>query len=129
MGVPRQVVLTTAEVRPLLAVTPVTEAALGPALSAAACVAFDLSRQSPLRAHLFVLDDGIAADHVLLLVLHHIAADGASLRPLLRDLSALYRARCEGGMAALPALPVQYADYTLWQRAALGEGDNDPCQA
>src|SRR6185312_5861362 len=74
-----------------------------------------------------------ADEHVLLIVLHHIAGDGWSLRPLWRDLAAFYRARCrdaqqdrhggEGFAAAagLPALPVQYADYTLWQQAVLGE--------
>ena len=63
----------------------------------------------------------MASEHVLLLVLHHIAGDGWSLRPLLRDLGVLYRARLEGTSAQLPALPVQYADYTLWQQAVLGE--------
>src|SRR4029079_1504672 len=86
--------------------------------TAAAGVGFDLSRQAPLRAHLFALSEGV---HVLLLSLHHIAGDGWSLRPLLRDLAAFYRARRHGVAAGLAALPVQYADYTLWQRAELGE--------
>ena len=63
-------------------------------------------------------------EHVLLMVLHHIAGDGWSLGPLSRDLAALYRARREGVAAGLPPLPVQYADYTLWQQAALGD-END----
>ena len=79
---------------------------------------FDLSREVPLRAHLFVLGE---REHVLLLVLHHIAGDGWSLSPLGRDLGEFYRARREGRAAALPALPVQYADYTLWQRSVLGD--------
>src|SRR5206468_1237986 len=67
---------------------------------------------------LFVLGEH---EHVLLLLLHHIAGDGWSLVPLLRDLSRCYAARREGRAAELPSLPVQYADYALWQQEVLGE--------
>ncbi|GCF09825.1 hypothetical protein KDI_33890 [Dictyobacter arantiisoli] len=55
-------------------------------------------------------------DHVLLLTLHHILSDGWSEGLLVRDLTALYRSEITGEPALLPALPIQYADYALWQR-------------
>ena len=96
-----------------------SEAELAGALSGGGGRGFDLSRELPLRAHLFEL--GAQRAMCCCCSLHHIAGDGWSLRPLLRDLCGFYRARRAGVAAALPALPVQYADYTLWQRAVLGE--------
>ena len=124
LGVPRQEVVAASAARVGLEVAGVTEEELASALASAVGRGFDLARELPLRAHLYALEtsSGAAvADHVLLLVLHHIAGDGWSLRPLLRDLGALYRARLEGTPASLPSLAVQYADYTLWQQAVLGE--------
>src|SRR5262249_45958682 len=82
-----------AGVRPRLLISAVGEAELGSALSSAAQAPFDLGCELPFRAHLYVLG---ASEHVLLLVLHHIAGDGWSLAPLARDLSASYAARCAG---------------------------------
>jgi amino acid adenylation domain-containing protein len=74
---------------------------------------FDLSRGPLLRTWLLRLD---SREHVLLLTLHHIVADGWSMGILLAELAALYRAACVGQPSPLPALPIQYADYALWQR-------------
>ena len=117
LGVPRQEILTGDAGRPRLVVASLREAELSAALSSAARRGFDLSAEPPLRAHVFALG---ANEHVLLLVLHHIAGDGWSMRPLWRDLGAAYAARVSGGMPRLPGLPVQYADYTLWQHGVLG---------
>ena len=121
-GVPFQQVLPAAEARPALVTKEVTEAVLADRLAAAAATAFDLAREIPLRAWLFRLEP---QRHVLLLLLHHIAGDGWSLGPLMRDLAHAYAARRRGEAPGYAELPVQYADYTLWQRGLLGE-DSDP---
>ena len=117
LGSPRQLILEALNARPTLRVLPVTEATLAEALAAAAQQSFNLSAQIPLRVDLFALSQ---SEHVLLLVLHHIAADGWSLAPLGRDLACAYAARCQDAAPQLPALPLQYADYTLWQQQLLG---------
>ncbi|MFC3962613.1 non-ribosomal peptide synthase/polyketide synthase [Nocardia jiangsuensis] len=91
---------------------PVTAGELDGRLAAAAAAGFDLTREIPFRATLFAVDDGSFA---LLVVLHHIAADGLSLRVLARDLALAYSARLTGAAPAAPPLAVQYADYSLWQ--------------
>ncbi|MEL6606087.1 MAG: amino acid adenylation domain-containing protein, partial [Cyanobacteria bacterium J06614_10] len=74
---------------------------------------FDLSKDCPLRAQLIQLDHD---SHVLILVLHHIVADGWSMSIFLRELSLLYREEAEGVVASLAPLPIQYADFAHWQR-------------
>ncbi|MBZ5520985.1 MAG: amino acid adenylation domain-containing protein [Acidobacteriia bacterium] len=87
-------------------------------LARAAATGFHLDREMPLRAWLFRTGE---KSHVLLLLLHHIAGDGWSTGPLARDLALAYQARRMGEPPALSELPLQYADYTLWQRAMLGD--------
>ncbi len=77
---------------------------------------FDLSAAPLLRALLVRID---SQEHLLVLVLHHIVSDGWSMGVLYGELSALYQAQLEGRQAQLPALPIQYADYALWQRERL----------
>ncbi|MFC9767726.1 amino acid adenylation domain-containing protein, partial [Rhodococcus jostii] len=86
-------------------------------VAGAAAAPFDVTVDAPLRASLFTIGD---TDHVLALVIHHIAADGASAGPLARDLSAAYRARVDGRTPAWEPPAVQYVDYALWQHAVLG---------
>jgi amino acid adenylation domain-containing protein len=74
---------------------------------------FDLAAAPPLRVTLLRLAD---AEHLALFALHHIVTDGWSTAILVRELSALYREFVGGGQAALPELPIQYADYARWQR-------------
>jgi amino acid adenylation domain-containing protein len=81
---------------------------------------FDLSAGPLFRAALLQVDE---EDHVLLLSMHHIVSDGWSLRVLFRELSSLYEAYHEGRKSPLAELPVQYADYAVWQREQL-EGES-----
>jgi amino acid adenylation domain-containing protein len=121
-GEPCQRVLDSA--RPVLEVTEAGPGEAGKLVRAAAARPFDLSSQIPFRALLIRTGP---AEHVLMLLLHHLVTDGSSARPLLRDLGLAYLARRAGRAGSppdWPLLPVQYADYTLWQRELLGTEDD-----
>ena len=80
---------------------------------------FDLRTGPLFRVSLLWLND---LEHILLATMHHIISDGRSMDILLDEVSVLYAAYREGREAALPALPIQYADYTLWQHEWLRGG-------
>ncbi|MEY9857116.1 amino acid adenylation domain-containing protein [Catenulispora sp. GAS73] len=120
-GRPWQEVLTGPASRPVLRVVPTSEEDLQEVLAAAFAQGFDLASEPPLRARLFELGP---EEHVLLLVIHHIACDGWSTGPLRRDLAQAYAARRDGTVPDWPTLPVQYADYAQWQTALLGKAED-----
>ena len=90
---------------------------------------FDLARGPLLRAVLLRLGD---AEHILLLTMHHIVSDAWSMDVFIREVTALYVAFSAGYPSPLPELPIQYADYAVWQRAWLqgpgvgGQGSDAP---
>ncbi len=120
-GIPRQVVVPAAKADvgwQIIDATGWPRDRLEETTGQAARYTFDLASEIPMRATLFRLADD---DHVLVSVIHHIAADGWSVAPLMGDLRAAYACRCAGRAPGWAELPVQYVDYTLWQRAQLGD--------
>ncbi|WP_153349226.1 non-ribosomal peptide synthetase, partial [Nocardia aurantia] len=129
---------------------PVSPAELPTALARFAAAGFDVSRELPIRVRVHRITGGavgsgtgaeptaasdtavagerptVAADeYAVAFVLHHIAADGFSFGPLARDIAVAYVARAAGTVPTWTPLPVQYTDYSLWQREALG-AETDP---
>ncbi|MEU7633733.1 amino acid adenylation domain-containing protein [Nocardia sp. NPDC049220] len=121
-GMPHQVAVAVEEVVSALTPVRVEEAQLMERATAAVSVSFDVTQAPPVRIELFSLD---ARDHVLVIAVHHICADGQSMMPLARDVAAAYEASRRGTAPIWPVLPVQYADYSLWQREILGD-EHDP---
>ncbi|MEV4258276.1 amino acid adenylation domain-containing protein, partial [Spirillospora sp. NPDC049652] len=121
-GVPRQQIIDGPAGHPELTVEKVGERDFDQALIAALDCGFDVARELPWRARLLVRS---RTEAVLVLVAHHIALDAWSMGIVSRDLGTAYAARLSGGRAPDWApLPVQYADYALWQRDVLGDPDD-----
>ncbi|MEU0300576.1 amino acid adenylation domain-containing protein [Streptomyces sp. NPDC006175] len=119
---PRQHITAPDDVRLPFALEAVDEQGLPERIRAAAAAPIDIEHRLPLRATLLRLADHA---HVLVLVIHHIAADGSSLASLARDLGTAYRARVRAEAPGWTEPAVDYADYTLWQRRLLGD-EHDP---
>ncbi|WP_246240092.1 non-ribosomal peptide synthetase [Streptomyces tubercidicus] len=122
-GQPHQDIRPADQARPEMTVETIDQADLAAAVDRAVRHPFDLATELPLRATLFTLADTVN-EHVLVLTIHHIAGDGWSMSPLATDLSTAYTARHQGHTPTWPPLPVQYADYTLWQHQLLGDDTN-----
>ncbi len=118
-GRPWQQVIPAGEAAVPVIITAARPGELAGLIDAAARHEFDLAAELPVRASLFEVGQD---EHVLLLLCHHIAADGWSMQVLLSDLAAAYQARRAGRVPGWAPLPVQYADYALWQRGLLGAG-------
>nr|WP_254205176.1 non-ribosomal peptide synthetase [Nocardia alni] len=131
---PVQVILPVAQAIPTLDVRVVGPEAVESAVLAFFSAGFDVTAEVPLRVAAFeVLAQDISEDtdgaaqpeYVLALVIHHISGDGSSMGPLTRDLMTAYAARVAGAAPGWEPLAVQYADYSIWQRAVLGS-EEDP---
>ena len=120
-GQPCQQVLDPAGLEWRLQAVPVSADELAAVVAQICAEPFDLAVQVPLRARLLRLG---ADEHVLVVVIHHIATDGWSAGLLARDLSVAYAARRLGTAPGWAPLPVQYADYAIWQRDLLGDPDD-----
>ncbi|MCX6493930.1 MAG: amino acid adenylation domain-containing protein, partial [Rhodococcus sp.] len=116
-----QVVLGTAEAGVTVVVDDVDESSIEQALRDFVSAGFDVTRAVPVRIRILRVSE---TEHVLAFVAHHIAADGFSMGPLTRDVMVAYTARAAGENPQWAPLPVQYADYALWQREVLGSEDD-----
>ncbi|EPH1497204.1 amino acid adenylation domain-containing protein, partial [Pseudomonas aeruginosa] len=100
----------------------VDDASLRAAVEAEMARPFDLRTDALLRISLFEVAPN---DHVLVMVQHHIVSDGWSMQLMVEELVQLYAAYSQGREAALPALPIQYPDYAVWQREWMEAGERE----
>ncbi|WP_157108808.1 condensation domain-containing protein, partial [Aldersonia kunmingensis] len=125
-GLGFQQVLPTSDVVLDLTPVPVAQAEVLGEVAGFVGRGFDVIEQVPVRARLFRIADVTNGtdEFVLVVVVHHIAGDGVSVGPLARDVMVAYEARTRGEVPGWAPLPVQYADYALWQREVLGSEDD-----
>ncbi|MFC5743612.1 non-ribosomal peptide synthetase [Dyella tabacisoli] len=121
-GVGRQIVRKTDAAELIFEQRAITLDAFDAEQERASAHCFDLAHELPIRVTLFRLG---ANDHGMLLLLHHIAIDGGSLAPFIGDLTTAYEARIRQRAPAWKSLPLQYADYSLWQHEWMGQ-ESDP---
>ncbi|WP_317933152.1 condensation domain-containing protein, partial [Streptomyces cellostaticus] len=117
-GEPCSRILATAEADPQVRVVEVAPEDVAGAIGEAVAHRFDLAAELPLRASLLRCS---LREHVLVMVVHHIASDGSSSAPMMRDLIDAYTARQDGRAPQWEPLPVQYKEYAQWQREVLGD--------
>ncbi|MBG6437230.1 non-ribosomal peptide synthetase, partial [Pseudomonas aeruginosa] len=106
----------------IVALGPLEEGALARQVETTIARPCDLERGPLRRVSLLRLAED---DHVLVLVQHHIVSDGWSMQVMVEELVQLYAAYRRGLEVALPALPIQYADYALWQRSWMEAGEKE----
>uniref|UniRef100_UPI0005667065 non-ribosomal peptide synthetase n=1 Tax=Nocardia sp. CNY236 TaxID=1169152 RepID=UPI0005667065 len=120
-GVPTQVLVPAEDIDLDLRPVSVDPTDLITRITAFATLGFDVAEQVPLRIRLYLPEPG---EHVLVVVVHHIAGDGFSMGPLTRDMMTAYTARATGSAPGWAPLRVQYADFAVWQRAVLGSEED-----
>ncbi|WP_036505587.1 non-ribosomal peptide synthetase, partial [Nocardia aobensis] len=123
---PHQVIVPVREALPPLEPVTVPAAELEARIAATAAAGFDVTRDVAFRV---VLLRTAPEEHTLVLVVHHISFDGSSLAPLAADLMTAYEARRRQQAPRWEPLPVQYADYALWQGKRLGTEDDPSAPA
>ncbi|SDZ41128.1 nonribosomal peptide synthetase DhbF [Evansella caseinilytica] len=114
-GTPYQLILPPEEARPAVTRMDVEEGELPKKIAAFIRYRFDLATEPAIRAQLYRLHSD---EHVLVILLHHIVADGWSVSALSKDIVVSYNAYCRKEKPQYPSLPLQYADYALWQQNA-----------
>ncbi|MBT2273796.1 non-ribosomal peptide synthetase [Rhodococcus qingshengii] len=116
-GIGYQRVLDTADALPDLSPVRIHESVVTDRVAEYVLAGFDVTADVPVRARLFDLAD---SQYVLVFAIHHISGDGFSMGPLVRDVVSAYAARSQGIAPTWKPLPIQFADFALWQRRVLG---------